>query len=102
MSNDEIISNMEQFTQTEMERLNLLAADAVSNPTIEDMKLYARWQVSNELAEQRFKAEISALHEKAVADIEEARKLNDAAIANLQAQVDLAQARLKAVENGQI
>lgn len=102
MRSDEIISNMEKFTQAELERIDQLAADNVSNPTLEDMKLYARWQTSNAIANARFEAEMYALQEQTKANIEEARKLNDAAIANLEAQAALAQARLKAVENGQV
>lgn len=102
METNEIINNMEQFTQTEMERINQLAGENVSNPTIEDMKLYSRWQTSNALANERFKAEKEALQAKMQAEIESAKEIKNAAIANLEAQKQLALARLEAVKNGQI
>lgn len=102
MKPDEIVSNMEQFTQAETDRINQLAVGNVSNPTIEDMELYARWKTSNALANARFKAENDALQTQAKENIEMARAYNDAAIENLKAQKELAKARLKAVENGQI
>ena len=102
MKPDEIVSDMEQFTQAETDRINQLAAGNVSNPTIEDMELYARWKTSNAIADARFKAENDALQAQAKENIELAQAYNKAAIENLNAQKELALARLKAVENGQI
>lgn len=102
MKPDEIVSNMEQFTQVETDRINQLATGNISNPTIEDMELYARWKTSNALADARFKAENDALQAQMKQNMELAQIYNKAAIDNLNAQKELAFARLKAVENGQI
>lgn len=102
MKPDEIVANMETFTQAETDRINQLAAGNVSNPTIEDMELYARWKTSNALTDARFKAENDALQAQAQQNMEMAQAYNKAAIENLNAQKELAFARLKAVQNGQI
>lgn len=98
----EIVNDMEQFTQAETDRINQLAAGNISNPTIEDMELYARWKTSNALADARFKTENDALQAQMKQNMELAQAFNKAAIDNLNAQKELALARLEAVKNGQI
>lgn len=102
MKPDEIVSNMEQFTQEETDRINQLAAGNVSNPTPDDLELYARWKTSNALADARFKAENDALQAQTEQNTKMAQAYNKAAIENLNAQKELALARLEAVKNGQI
>lgn len=102
MDATEILNQMETFSQSELERINQLATDTTDEITFEDMKLYARWEASNALASERFKAEQENMKAESQARIEQAQALNDAAKANLEAQAALAQARLKAVQDGQI
>ena len=102
MKPDEIIAQMETFTVEEQERINLLAAGKAENITSDDMKLFSRWETSCALADERFKAENESLKAKTKAEIEQREKIAQAAFANLEAQRDLALARLEAVKNGKI
>lgn len=104
METVEILNDLEQFTSQETDRINLMAAGALPDDeiTLDDVKLFARWQTSNAIASERFEIERKAAMAEAQARIEQAQAVNDAAIANLEAQAALAQARLKAVENGEI
>lgn len=102
MDATEILEQMDTFTQSELERIDQLATDTAGEITFEDMKLYARWETSNALAETRFKAEQENMKAESQARIEQAQALNDAAKANLEAQAALAQARLKAVQDGEV
>lgn len=100
MDAKEIVGNMEEFTQEELERINVLATGKAENISVDDMKLFSRWETSNALAEKRFQEEMNALQEKTKADIENSKALNDAAVANLQAQKELALKRLEVIGNG--
>lgn len=102
MKPEEIIGNMEQFTQEELARINELATNTAENITFEDMKLFSRWETSEAIANERFQAELKTLEAENAAKIEQSQQIADAAAANLQAQADLARARLEAVQNGQI
>ena len=102
MNSNEIIKNMEKFTVDEQERINLLAAGKAENITIEDMELFARWKTSLALADARFQAEAEALKARTDAEIKQREKIAKVAFENLEAQRDLALARLEAVKNGQI
>ena len=102
MKPDEIIEQMETFTTDEQERINVLAAGKAENITFENMKLFSRWETSIALADERFKAENEALEAKTKAEIEQREKIAQAAFANLEAQAELAKARLKAVQDGKI
>lgn len=98
----DIVSNLEQFTEDEKARINALATNSVENITFDDMQLYARWQASNALADKRFQDEQAAQEAVTQARIEDSRNVANASIEALNAQADLARARLKAVENGQV
>lgn len=102
MNANEIMEQMEKFTVDEQERINLLAAGKAENITMEDMELFSRWKTSLALADARFKAETEALKARTDAEIEQREKVAKAAFENLEAQRDLALARLEAVKNGQI
>ena len=102
MKPEEIAAQMETFTADEQDRINLLAAGKVDNITIDDMKLFSRWETSCALADARFKAENEALQAKTQAEIQERKKVTQAAFENLEAQAQLAKARLKAVQDGKI
>ena len=104
MNTSDILNDLETFTANETDRINLIAAGALPDEeiTLDDAKLFARWQTSNAIANERFQIEREAAQAEMRARIDQAQAVNDAAIANLQAQAALAQARLKAVENGEI
>ena len=102
MAPDEIIARMEKFTPDECDRITLLAAGKVENITMEDMELFSRWKTSNALAEAQFEAEREATYQVAQAEIEQRAQVADAAMKNLEAQAELAYARLEAVKNGKI
>lgn len=102
MNANEIMEQMEKFTVDEQERINLLAAGKVEKITMEDMELFTRWKTSLALADARFKAEAEAIKARTDAEIEQREKIAKAAFENLEAQKELALARLEAVKNGQI
>lgn len=102
MSANEIMEQTEKFTADEQERINLLAAGKAENITSEDLELFSRWKTSLALADARFKAEAEALKARTDAEIEQRANVAKAAFDNLEAQAELAKARLKAVQNGEI
>ena len=102
MSAKEIVEQMEKFTGDEQDRINLLAAGKVENITPEDLELFSRWKTSVALADARFQAEAEAIKARTDAEIEQRGKIAKAAFDNLEAQAELAKARLKAVQDGQI
>lgn len=102
MNANEIVEQMEKFTGDEQDRINLLAAGKVENITMEDVELFSRWKTSLALADARFKAEAEAIKARTDAEIEQREKVAKAAFDNLEAQAELAKARLKAVQNGQV
>ena len=102
MSANEIMEQMEKFTVDEQERINLMAAGKAENITMEDVKLFSRWETSLALADARFKAENEAIKARTDAEIEQREKIAKAAFENLEAQAELAKARLEMVKNGQI
>lgn len=98
----EIVSQNEKFTVDETERINLLAAGRAENITQDDLELFARWKTSCALSDARFEAEREATLTKAQAEIVQREKVAKAAFDNLEAQAELAKARLELVKNGQI
>lgn len=102
MSANGIMEQMEKFTVDEQERINLMAAGKAENITMEDVKLFSRWETSIALADARFQAENEAIKARTDAEIEQREKIAAAAFDNLEAQAELAKARLEAVKNGQI
>lgn len=102
MNTSEIMKQIEKFTVDEQERINLLAAGKAENITMEDMELFSRWKSTLALADARFQAENEALKARTDAEIEQREKIAKVAFENLEAQRDLALAKLEAVKNGQI
>lgn len=101
MSANEIIEQLEQFTEEEKERINQLAAQNVEELTQEDLELYSRWQVSNALMEERFELEKEQQRAISQAKIENARAVRDEAILLMKTRKAIALAKLQAVENSE-
>lgn len=101
MSANEIIEQLEQFTEEEKERINQLAAQNVEELTQEDLELYSRWQVSNALMEERFELEKEQQRAISQAKIENARAVRDEAISLMKTRKAIALAKLQAVENSE-
>ena len=101
MSANEIIEQLEQFTEEEKERINQLAAQNVEELTQEDLELYSRWQVSNALMTERFELEKEQQRAISQAKIENARAVRDEAISLMKTRKAIALAKLQAVENSE-
>lgn len=101
MSANEIIEQLEQFSEEEKERINQLAAQNVEELTQEDLELYSRWQVSNALMEERFELEKEQQRAISQAKIENARAVRDEAISLMKTRKAIALAKLQAVENSE-
>lgn len=93
---------MESFTNEEKDVINKIASGDLEGITPANLEVYTRFQTSKALADEKLQAELQALKDETTAKIEQAKAVNDAAIANLEAQAELAKARLKAVQDGQI
>lgn len=102
MSAQDIFAEMETFTNEEMDVINKIASGDLEGITPEDLEVYTRFKTSNAIADEKLQAELQALKDETDAKIEQAQELNAAAVANLEAQRDLALARLEMVKNGQI
>ena len=102
MTAQEIFAEMETFTNEEKDVINRIASGNLEGITKEDLDVYTRFQTSKALADEKLQAEMQALKDETAAKIEQAKAVNDAAIANLEAQAELAKARLELVKNGQI
>lgn len=102
MSAQDIFAEMETFTDEEKEIVNRIASGNLEGITEDDLDVYTRFQISKALADTKLQAELQALKDETDAKIEQAQAVNDAAVANLEAQAELAKARLELVKNGQI
>ena len=102
MSAQDVFSEMETFTNEEKDVINRIASGDLEGITKDDLDVYTRFETSKALANEKLQAELKALEDETAAKIEQSKAVNDAAIANLEAQAELAKARLKAVQNGEI
>ena len=102
MSAQDIFAEMESFTNEEKDVINKIASGDLEGITKEDLDVYTRFQTSKALANEKLQAELQALKDETEAKIEQSKAVNNAAVANLEAQRDLALARLELVKNGQI
>lgn len=102
MSAQDVFSEMETFTNEEKDVINRIASGDLERITKEDLDIYTRYETSKALADEKLQAELQALKDETAAKIEQSKAVNDAAVANLKAQAELAKARLKAVQDGQI
>lgn len=102
MNAQDVFSEMETFTNEEIDVINKIASGDLEDITPENLEVYTRFQTSKALADEKLQAELQALKDETTAKIEQAQAVNNAAVANLEAQRDLALARLEAVKNGQI
>lgn len=102
MSAQDIFAEMEMFTSEEKDIINRIANGNLEGITKEDLDVYTRYETSKALADEKLQAEMKALKDETAAKIEQSKAVNDAAIANLEAQAELAKARLELVKNGQI
>lgn len=93
---------METFTNEEKDVINRIASGNLEGITKDELDVYTRFQTSKALADEKLQAELQALKNETDAKIEQSKAVNDAAIANLEAQAELAKARLELVKNGQI
>ena len=102
MTAQEIFAEMETFTNEEKDVINRISSGNLEGITKENLDVYTRFQTSKAVADEKLQAELQALKDETTAKIEQSKTVNDAAIANLEAQAELAKARLKAVQDGQI
>lgn len=102
MSAQDIFAEMETFTNEEKDVINRISSGNLEGITKEDLDVYTRFQTSKAVADEKLQAELQALKDETTAKIEQSKTVNDAAIANLEAQAELAKARLELVKNGQI
>lgn len=102
MTAQDIFAEMETFTNEEKDVISRIASGDLEGITPEDLEVYTRFQTSKALADEKLQAEMKALKDETAAKIEQSKAVNDAAIANLEAQAELAKARLEMVKNGQI
>lgn len=102
MTAQEIFAEMESFTNEEIDVINKIASGDLEGITPADLDVYTRFQTSKAVADAKLQTELQALKDETAAKIEQSKAVNDAAVANLEAQAELAKARLKAVQDGQI
>lgn len=102
MSAQDVFAEMETFTNEEKDVINRISSGNLEGITKEDLDVYTRFQTSKAVADEKLQAELQALKDETTAKIEQSKTVNDAAIANLEAQAELAKARLELVKNGQI
>lgn len=102
MTAQEIFAEMETFTNEEKDVINRIASGNLEGITKEDLDVYTRFQTSKAVADAKLQAELQALKDETAAKIEQSKAFNDAAVANLEAQRDLALARLEMVKHGEI
>ena len=89
------------FTQAELERINLLYGTDFKDITPDDALLIGRWEAQKAVREDEHRARIEAMNEKTKKDIEHSTELFEKSMANLEELHDMALSRLKAVENEQ-
>jgi hypothetical protein len=96
----DITGNREHFTIEETDRINLIAAGQAEDLTNEDMQLYARWVADCTRVSESLQILRDEMEKETAAKVEASQAIAQAAVENLEAQRDLALARLEAVSNG--
>ena len=91
---------MDEFTKSEIERINMLYGTDFEGITPDDAKLIARFESNKATREAEFKAYEDALMQKTQNEIAQSQALYEQAKSNLQELHDLALARFEAVSNG--
>ena len=99
MSAEEILNQLESFSEEEKQRINQLAAQNVEELTQEDLELYSRWQVSKALMDERFELELEQQKAISEAKIDNARAIRDEAISLMKTRKEIALAKLRAIES---
>lgn len=99
MSAEEILNQMESFSEDEKQRINQLATQNAEELTQEDLELYSRWQVSKALMDERFELEQEQQKAISEAKIENAKAIRDEAISLMKTRKEIALAKLRAIEN---
>lgn len=99
MSAEEILNQLESFSEEEKQRINQLAAQNVEELTQEDLELYSRWQVSKALMDERFELELEQQKAISEAKIDNARAIRDEAISLMRTRKEIALAKLRAIES---
>ena len=96
----DITGNREHFTIEETDRINLIAAGQAEDLTNDDMALYARWVADCTRVSESLQILRDEMEKETAAKVEASQAIAQAAVENLEAQRDLALARLEAVSNG--
>lgn len=102
MTAQDIFAEMETFTNEEKDVINRIASGDLEGITPADLEVYTRFQTLKAVADAKLQAELQALKDETDAKIEQSKAVNDAAVANLEAQRNLALARLEMVKHGEI
>ena len=91
---------MDEFTNEEKRRIDLLYGNDFQDITPEDAQLIGRWEAFKAVNESKHQAELKAIEDEAQEKALAARLESEQTLANLQELHDMAIARFKAVSNG--
>ena len=91
---------MDEFTKTELERINQLYGNDFEGITPQDAILIGRWEAHKATQEAEFQAQMKAYENEALARIETNNAIAEQAFANLNELHARALDHLERVENG--
>lgn len=91
---------MDEFTKTEIERINQLYGTDFKDITPDDALLIARFERVKALQDAEFSARIEAMQAESEQKMNQAQELHSIAVTNLQELQEKALERLERVNNG--
>lgn len=93
---------MHQITPEMVSVVDKLKATDFENATKEEIELYSKWVSINEMQKEEFDQHIKARQQEIEIARQQTEQQTKAAVTALEALTKLAEAKLKAVENGKI
>lgn len=93
------MSDSTKFTPAERDVINKIAAGEVENVSIEDAKIYARWECANALQDEEHKAKLAALDAEMQVRLQASADEHAYAMQTLEQLRNAAVARLGSIEN---
>lgn len=91
---------MDEFTKTELERINQLYGTDFEGITPDDAMLIGRWEAHKARRDEEFRAKMKAFEDEAAARIENSNAITVQAFENLNELHERALAHLERVEDG--
>lgn len=100
MADFTFLDALDGFTNSEKERINQLYGNDFADITPDDALLIARWESAKATAQALYSEQTRLMQEESELRKKQCAEQHEIAMQNLNTQLEMAKARLKAVEDG--